>query len=459
MHLLAIDWTMVGVKAGQLLLSLSILVILHEFGHFITARWFGCRVEKFYLFFDPWFSLFKRKVGDTEYGVGWLPLGGYVKIAGMIDESMDTEAMQLPAKDWEFRSKPAWQRLIIMLGGIIVNVLLAIFIFSMIMFTWGEEKVPMSSLSHGIAFQDSIFYKIGFQKGDKILRVDHKPVQYLDGVEMKIITSQSATVLRNGEQVELSFPVDMIGSLVERKHKGRGSLMIDPRMPAIIGSFDGVPKSNAKNAGVQEGDIVKAADHTPVNYFDEISDALKKVNGDSATLTILRNGREFDVRIKFMEDKKLGLPPVRDLKKLDSLGVLKTEIRNYSFLASFPAGLHKTWDKLAMYIDQFRLILSPETGAYKGLGGFKAIANAFPSVWDWESFWNMTAFLSIVLAFMNLLPIPALDGGHVVFTLYEIITRRKPNQKILEYAQMIGMILLLLLMIYANANDWLGWGK
>lgn len=459
MHLLAIDWTMVGVKAGQLLLSLSILVILHEFGHFITARWFGCRVEKFYLFFDPWFSILKKKVGDTEYGVGWLPLGGYVKISGMIDESMDKEAMKQPPKEWEFRSKPAWQRLIIMLGGIIVNVLLAILIFAMILFTWGEEKVPMSSLSNGIAFQDSIFYKIGFQKGDKILTVDNEPIQYLDGVELKIITSKSATVLRNGEQVQLNFPVDMIGSLVERRHKGKSSLLIEPRMPSLVGSFDGVPKSNAKDAGVQEGDEVKAIDATPVQYFDEISPVLKQVSGDSVTLSVLRRGQELSFRIKMMEDKKLGLPSVHDLKKLDSLGVLKTEIRKYSFLASFPAGLHKTWDKLAMYIDQFRLILSPETGAYKGLGGFKAIANAFPSVWDWESFWNMTAFLSIVLAFMNLLPIPALDGGHVMFTLYEIITRRKPNEKILEYAQMIGMILLLLLMIYANANDWLGWGK
>jgi regulator of sigma E protease len=459
MQLLAIDWATVGVKAAQLLLSLSILVVLHEFGHYITAKWFGCRVEKFYLFFDPWFSLFKKKVGDTEYGIGWLPLGGYVKISGMIDESMDKEAMKLPPKEWEFRSKPAWQRLIIMLGGIIVNVLLAIFIFSMILFKWGEQKVPMASLKNGISFQDSIFYKIGLQKGDKILSVDGKPVVYLDGVELKIITSKTAIVDRNGEQVTLNFPVDMIGTLVEHKNKLKSSILFEPRMPAIVGSFEGAGKSNAKDAGVKEGDIVKSVEGIPITYFDEIGPVLRNTQTDSATVVIDRNGSELSLRSKLMEDKKLGIPYIHDLDKLQSMGILKIETKNYGFFESFPAGLHKTTEKLQAYIDQFRLILSPKTGAYKGLGGFKAIANAFPAIWDWESFWNMTAFLSIVLAFMNLLPIPALDGGHVMFTLYEMITRRKPNEKFLEYAQMAGMILLLLLMVFANANDWLGWGK
>ena len=459
MQLLAIEWATVGVKAAQLLLSLSILVVLHEFGHFITAKWFGCRVEKFYLFFDPWFSVLKKKVGDTEYGIGWLPLGGYVKISGMIDESMDKEAMKLPPKEWEFRSKPAWQRLIIMLGGIIVNVLLAIFIFSMILFKWGEQKVPMASLKNGIAFQDSIFYKIGLQKGDKIVSVDGNKIVYLDGVELKIITSKTAVVERNGENLTLSFPVDMIGSLVERKNKMKSAILFEPRMPAIVGSFEGVGKSNALDAGVKEGDIIKAVEGTPVTFFDEIGPLLRQTTTDSATLLIDRSGSEITIRSKMMEDKKLGIPYIHDLEKLKSMGILTIETKNYGFVESFPAGWHKTMDKLTAYIDQFRLILSPKTGAYKGLGGFKAIANAFPASWDWESFWNMTAFLSIVLAFMNLLPIPALDGGHVMFTLYEMITRRKPNEKFLEYAQMAGMIFLLLLMVYANANDWMGWGK
>ncbi len=377
----------------------------------------------------------------------------------MIDESMDKEAMKLPPKEWEFRSKPAWQRLIIMLGGIIVNVLLAIFIFSMILFKWGEQKVPMASLKNGISFQDSIFYKIGLEKGDKIVSVDGKTVEYLDGVELKIITSKTAVVDRNGEQVVLNFPVDMIGTLVEHKNKMKRAILFEPRMPAIVGSFEGAGKSNAKDAGVQEGDVVKSVEGIPITYFDEIGPVLRQTTTDSATILIDRNGTEVTLRSKLMEDKKLGIPPIHDLEKLQSMGILKIETKNYGFFESFPAGLHKTTDKLKAYIDQFRLILSPETGAYKGLGGFKAIANAFPAIWDWESFWNMTAFLSIVLAFMNLLPIPALDGGHVMFTLYEMITRRKPNEKFLEYAQMAGMILLLLLMVYANANDWLGWGK
>ena len=459
MQLLAIDWATVGVKGGQLLLSLSILVILHEFGHYITAKWFGCRVEKFYLFFDPWFSIFKKKVGDTEYGIGWLPLGGYVKIAGMIDESMDTEAMKQEPKPWEFRSKPAWQRLIIMLGGIIVNVLLAILIYSMILFHWGDQKVPMASLKNGITFQDSIFYQAGLRKGDKIVSIDHKPIQYLDGVELKLITSRCATVARNGEQIDLNFPEDLIGKLVEYKKKAKGLILIEPRMPAIIGSFDGINKSNAKDAGVMEGDRIVSVDSIPLNYFDEIAQVLQSRSKDSVSLLIDRKGSSLSLRVKMMEDKKLGIPYIHDDKKLQEMGILTVETTKYSFIASFPAGLNKTIEKLNAYIDQFRLILSPKTGAYKGLGGFKAIANAFPAIWDWESFWNMTAFLSIVLAFMNLLPIPALDGGHVMFTLYEMITRRKPNEKFLEYAQMVGMILLLLLMVFANGNDWFGWGK
>jgi regulator of sigma E protease len=459
MQLMAIDWAMVGIKAGQLILSLSILVILHEFGHYITARWFGCRVEKFYLFFDPWFSLVKKKIGDTEYGIGWLPLGGYVKISGMIDESMDKESMKLPPKEWEFRSKPAWQRLIIMLGGIIVNVLLAIFIYSMILFTWGEEKVAMSSLKYGISFQDSIFHQIGLQKGDLILRIDDQPITYLDGVELKIITGKSAVVKRNNEEVVLNFPVDLVGKLIEQRNASKGSFLLEPRVPAIIGSFDGIPSSNAKDAGVQENDRIVAIESTPVTYFDEMGPLLKLVKTDSVTLQIERGGTLLSLRTKMMADYKLGVPPIRDIEQLETLGVLKVDTRTYGFFESFPAGAAKTATKLKAYIDQFKLMLKPETGAYKGLGGFKAIANAFPGQWDWESFWNLTAFLSIVLAFMNLLPIPALDGGHVMFTLYEMITRRKPNEKFLEYAQMVGMILLLLLMVYANANDWLGWGK
>jgi regulator of sigma E protease len=458
MHLLAIDWAVVGIKAGQLILALSILVILHEFGHYITAKWFGCRVEKFYLFFDPWFSLFKKKIGDTEYGVGWLPLGGYVKISGMIDESMDTESMKQPAKDWEFRSKPAWQRLIIMLGGIIMNVIVAIVIYAMVLFVWGEQKVPVSSMKYGITFQDSIFSKIGFEQGDKIVSVDGKPVEYLENLTYAVITGKSATVNRNGTEVNLQFPESLIGDLIGRKKKG--ALMMDPRVPAIVGSFDGIGETPGKKAGLKEWDLILDVNGKQVQYFDEIRTSLLITTGDSAKLTVLRNTDTLHLTSSFIEDRKLGLVPIfYDMKKMDSLGLAKIETKKYSFFESIPAGWNKTVEKLNMYIAQFKMILNPKTGAYKGLGGFKSIANAFPGVWDWQSFWSMTAFLSIVLAFMNLLPIPALDGGHVLFTLYEMITRRKPNEKFLEYAQMAGMIFLLILMVYANANDWLGWGK
>jgi regulator of sigma E protease len=459
MHLLAIDWHLVVVKSGQLILALSILVILHEFGHYITARWFGCRVEKFYLFFDPWFSIFKKKVGDTEYGVGWLPLGGYVKIAGMIDESMDTEAMKLPPKEWEFRSKPAWQRLIIMLGGIIMNVLVAIVIFSMILFKYGEDKIPMSSLKNGVAFQDSIYNQIGFQNGDKIISVDGKSVTYLDDAALKILMGKTAEVERNGVIQSLAFPENLIGTLIESKKKG-GSMMLIPRMPAVIGSFDGMnEKSPGKDAGMLEGDIVLSINNMPVNFFDEMRPLLQSSTTGTVDLKVLRKTDTVSITSKLNAEKKLGIPPISDFDQLQKMGVLKNEHKSYGFLESIPAGVALTKDKLMGYIDQFKKMLQPKTGAYKGLGGFKAIANAFPSSWNWESFWNITGFLSIVLAFMNLLPIPALDGGHVMFTLYEMITRRKPNEKFLEYAQMGGMILLMLLMLYANGNDWFGWGK
>lgn len=458
MYLLAIDWTVVGVKAGQLILALSILVILHEFGHYITARWFGCRVEKFYLFFDPWFSLFKKKIGDTEYGVGWLPLGGYVKISGMIDESMDTESMKQPAKEWEFRSKPAWQRLIIMLGGIIMNVLVAIFIYAMVLYVWGEQKIPVSSLKHGITFQDSIFSQIGFQQGDKILLVDNKPVHYLDNLSYDVITSKSALVERNGTQVKLQFPESLIGDMISRKKKG--SMMLEPRVPAILNSFEGLDNTPAMKAGLKEGDRIVKLNNTSISYFDEVRAALQATQSDSVHLIVVRNSDTLAITSALTEERKLGIVPLfYDLTKMDSLGLLKIELKKYGLLEAIPGGYYKTVEKLSMYIAQFKLILNPKTGAYKGLGGFKSIANAFPGVWDWQSFWGMTAFLSIVLAFMNLLPIPALDGGHVVFTLYEMITGRKPNEKFLEYAQMAGMIFLLILMVYANANDWLGWGK
>jgi regulator of sigma E protease len=423
MTILSINWGNVGIQVFYLIFSLSILVILHEFGHFITAKWFGCRVEKFYLFFNPYFSLFKKKVGDTEYGVGWLPLGGYVKIAGMIDESMDKEAMQLPPQPFEFRSKPAWQRLIIMMGGVIVNVLLAFFIYSMVLFVWGEQKVPVSSVKNGIWVQDSVLFDLKIRNGDKIIAIDGTPIQYFEDIQPKLLLAKNITIDRNGTESNIDFPVNFIERLVESKR--RTGMLLMQRIPTYIGEYSAKDTSNGKKAGVQLLDRIVSID------------SVANVNVDG----------------------KIGLPPL-SLDQYDSLGVFKLDRKKYGFFAAIPAGISMALGKLKFYIDQFKLILNPETGAYKGLGGFKSMGSIFPTEWgQWEAFWRITGFLSIVLAFMNLLPIPALDGGHVVFTLVEMITGRKPSDKFLEYAQIVGMVLLLALMLFANGNDWFGWGR
>lgn len=457
MSILAIHWQAVGLQAGYLLFSLSILVIVHEFGHFITAKWFKCRVEKFYLFFDPWFSIFKKKVGDTEYGIGWLPLGGYVKIAGMVDESMDKEQMKQPPKPWEFRSKPAWQRLIIMLAGVTMNVLLAFFIYAMILYTWGETKLPMQNVTGGIWVTDSLMKEIGLQTGDKVVSVDGEPVKYFDDLQGKILLGEDVKVIRDGKEQTLHLPVNLIEQLVEKKGK-RNPFML-PRQPVIIGGFDDSYPQDARQAGLRDYDQIIAVDNVPTPYFDEIGPLLEQKKGDSVSLTILRDGQEIKKEAVVDTAGKLGFLVINS-DQADSLGVLKLERKKYSLLASFPAGVRKTGEQLDFYVQQFKLILNPKTGAYKGLGGFKTMAQIFPSTgWSWEAFWKITAFFSIILAFMNLLPIPALDGGHVVFTLVEMITGRKPSDKFLEYAQIVGMVILFGLLLFANGNDWFGWGK
>jgi regulator of sigma E protease len=346
-----------------------------------------------------------------------------------------------------------------MLGGIIMNVIVAILIFAMVLFVWGEEKVPVSSMKYGISFQDTVFQQIGFQQGDKIISVDGKPVDYTDKLTYQVITGTQAVVERNGEQVTLQFPVSLLGDLVSRKKNGL--LSLDPRVPAILGSFEGLNETTpAMKAGLQGGDKIVSVNQIPVTYFDEIRAVLLQAKNDTVQVQYERNGQLQNANITMNEERKIGILPLIYFPELmDSLGIIKVEHKSYGLLEALPGGVAKTGEKLSMYVAQFKKILNPKTGAYKGLGGFKAIANAFPGVWNWEAFWNMTGFLSIVLAFMNLLPIPALDGGHVMFTLYEMITGRKPHEKVLEYAQIAGMIFLLILMVYANANDWLGWGR
>ncbi|MEO6815006.1 MAG: RIP metalloprotease RseP [Ginsengibacter sp.] len=484
MTFLAINWPAVGLQAGYLFFSLSILVIIHEFGHYLTAKWFKCRVEKFYLFFDPWFSIFKKKIGDTEYGVGWLPLGGYVKIAGMVDESMDKEQLALPPQPWEFRSKPAWQRLIIMLAGVTMNVLLAFFIYAMILYTWGETKLPNENAKFGIWVTDSLMNRMGLQNGDKIEAVNGEKINYFDDLPAKILLGKQITLNRNGKEETINIPVNMIEQLVEKK--GKRTPLLQPRMPIVIGGFPtsdenhlpGINNtasvdtrasntlgaaaatiSNPNEKRLQVYDKIVAVDSTPVEFFDEIAPVLNQKKGDSVTLTIIRKEKPVQERVLVDTAGKIGFFVVNELQA-DSLGILKQETKKYGLLASFPAGVKKTGQQLNFYIQQFKLILNPETGAYKGVGGFKAMASIFPSYgWNWEAFWKITAFFSIILAFMNLLPIPALDGGHVVFTLVEMITGRKPSDKFLEYAQIVGMIILFALLIFANGNDWFGWGK
>ncbi len=364
--------------------------------------------------------------------------------------------MKQPPKEWEFRSKPAWQRLIIMLGGIIMNVLVAFLIYAFVLMVWGERKTPMNSLKHGIWTTDSLMTEIGLKNGDKILAVNGEPVDYFENLGAQVILGREILIERDGKQQDIKLPVNLVEKLIESKRK-RG-LLLERRLPTYIGKYSDKDTSYGKKAGLQELDRVIAVDSTPVQFFDEMGAALKDHKNGEVTLTVERKGQTIQLKSRVNGEGKIGVSGLDD-KQYQELGVYNAEVRKYSFFAAFPAGVAKSFEKLKFYVDQFRLILNPETGAYKGVGGFKAIGSVFPTEWSWEAFWNITAFLSIILAFMNLLPIPALDGGHVMFTLYEMVSGRKPNEKFMEYAQVAGMILLLLLMLYANGNDWFGWGK
>lgn len=437
------------IKAAQFFLSLSILIVLHELGHFIPAKLFGARVEKFYMFFDWKFSLFKVKFGETEYGIGWLPLGGYVKIAGMIDESMDTDQMKKEPENWEFRSKPAWQRLIILLGGVTVNFILAYVIFIGIMFTWGEKYLPNQNLSDGVWVEDSLALQMGFKTGDKIIDINGNKIERFSQIMPEMIYGGSANVIReNGENVSIEIPNNIAGTLNDKKNK----LLFMYRMPFVVG---GIPDSshNAKS-GLKSNDIVTAINGEEIKYFDQFSTIADKYRGEQVSLSILRGKEPKIISANISEKGKLGVGiSFTNLQDMEKLGYLDLAIHNYSFAEAIPVGINKGNKQIADYLRQLKLIFTPSTGAHKGVGGFMAIANLFPGEWDWEVFWNMTAIISIMLAVLNLLPIPVLDGGHVAFTLWEMISGRKPSDRFLEYAQMIGLILMLALFLYANGLD------
>lgn len=429
------------IRIAQLLLSLSILVIFHEFGHFIIAKAFKTRVEKFYLFFDPWFSLFKFKPknSDTEYGIGWLPLGGYVKIAGMIDESMDKEQMALPPKPDEFRSKRPWQRLLIIVAGVVFNLIMAMGIYAGILFTWGEEYLPTENMKYGIMC-DSVALRSGLQNGDKVISVDGERVEKATAITAYILLNESKTIQveRDGQVLDIQISDSIIPHLL------KDAQFIAPRMPFVVGLFS--DDSPAKAAGMQLGDRIVGIDTIRTEFFDEFKAAIANYKDTTISINIIRDGLPLTLAVTIGDTSKIGVQGTYD-------GIFELRKIEYGFFAAIPAGAKKAFVVARDYLKQFKLIVKPETKAYESLGGFIAIGKIFPSTWDWYSFWSMTSFLSIMLAVLNILPIPALDGGHALFIIIEMVTRRKPSDKVMEVAQYIGFALLLALLIYANGND------
>lgn len=437
----------IAIKLSQFLLSLSLLIILHELGHFIPAKLFKTRVEKFYLFFDIKFSLLKKKIGETEYGIGWLPLGGYVKISGMIDESMDKEQMALPPQPWEFRSKPAWQRLIIMLGGVAVNFVLAFVIYIGMTFYYGELYLKNSELKDGIAVTSKVGEELGFKTGDKIIAIDGETVTRFNEVPNKLLFAKNVTLTRDGAQQTIDLPIDLIKKVMG----GEKRPFIGWREPFAVGLVD--DKSANKN-NLKPKDIVLRMGEQSTPYMDQVIAYAEAHKGQIVSAVILRNEVETPVNIKINAQGKIGVYQAHlSVESLQKLGIYQFTEQHYSFFESIPVGLQKGKDQVLGYGKQLKAIFNPETGAYKGVGGFKAIFDIFPKTWSWEVFWSITAILSIMLGVMNLLPIPALDGGHVVFLLYEMVSGKKPSDKFLENAQMVGFVLLITLLVFANGND------
>ena len=435
------------IRALQLVLSLSLLVIIHEGGHFFFARLFKIRVEKFYIFFDPWFSLFKFKPknSETEYGIGWLPLGGYCKISGMIDESMDTEQMKQPPQPWEFRSKPAWQRLLVMIGGVLMNFLLALFIYSMILFTWGDQYIALKDMSYGMKFNETA-REIGFRDGDILASADGKELtRYNVDMLRSLAEAREVVVLRDGKKEQILMPEISLLEIAKEDPP-----FVDMLIPNVVDSV--LADGGFAKAGLQKGDSLISFNGTPLHSWNEFTEQLGELrlrseveqkSSASFSLVYSRAGVRDTVNVTTDDQFKV-------LAYSMNPGYQPTRL-TYGFFESFPAGVALGINTLKGYVNDMKYVFTKE-GA-KSVGGFGTIGSIFPKVWDWQRFWSMTAFLSIILAFMNILPIPALDGGHVLFLLYELVARRKPSDKFLEYAQMVGMFLLFGLLIWANFND------
>lgn len=422
------------IKAAQLILSLSILVIVHEFGHFILSKLFKVRVEKFYLFFNPWFSLYKFKPAnsETEYGIGWLPLGGYVKISGMIDESLDKEALAQPPQPWEFRTKPAWQRLLIMLGGVFMNFILAFFIYSALVMNWGDNYIPIDKTP---LYFSEVAHQAGLEDGDILLTADGKRLTRYDDLDLfRVISSENVTVLRGGRETSIRLPENF-----EEQFLAAKTPFADFQNTQIDSLMAG---HNAEKAGLKAGDAILSVNGVNTVAFSSFVKALSENKGSDVQIELLRGKEKVKLTVTVNEEGKIGI---------FSSGKNMSVSDKYNFFQSFPAGISLGIRKISFYILQLRLFFTKV--GIQSIGGFGAIGNLFPDQWSWPNFWNMTAFLSIILGVMNLLPIPALDGGHVMFLLYEVASGRKPNDKFMEYAQIAGMAFLLLLLVYANGND------
>ncbi|KIA84495.1 zinc metalloprotease [Kaistella solincola] len=437
------------IQLFQFILSISILVVLHELGHFIPAKLFKTKVEKFYLFFDPWFSLAKIKIRGTEYGIGWLPFGGYVKIAGMVDESMDTEQLKKPAEPWEFRSKPAWQRLIIMLGGVTVNFFLAWLIYSSLSYFKGETFHENSKFENGISASPAA-KKMGLQTGDKILKIDGKKADRMETSTINMLFANEVTVLRDSKEV--TFPVNEDG-VAEILAENEAKAYFSPRFPVVVDSL--LPNGAAKNSGLLKGDKIVGVNDQPVRYFDELVTELSKNKNQDIVLNVERNNSRQNINVKVDAKGELGFGADSSIIQQE---FEKTRVKKeYTWAEAIPRGLTRTIDVLTMQIKQFKIVFNTKTEGYKKVSGPIGIIKQMPETINWEFFWSFTAMFSVWLAFLNLIPIPGLDGGHVMFTLWEMITGKPVPQKVLENAQMIGVVFLLGLMVLIFGNDILKW--
>ncbi len=435
----------VVIKALQFILSLSILVVLHEFGHFFFAKLFKIKVEKFYLFFNPGFSLFKFRIGETEYGMGWIPFGGYVKIAGMVDESLDTEGFASPPQHYEFRGRPAWQRLLVMIGGVLMNLITAIIIYIFMSYSYSSVYIDNKDMYDGYAFSE-LAKEIGFQNGDKILSIDGKKYGNYELIAQDITISnpEYVEIIRNGSVVKLQFDSDFIPRLLKQ---AQVEPFLSPRMPMVIAGVD--EDGVAARAGILAGDSLISMNGIKLKYHDQFATHLKELANQTVTVELVRGVNTLTATAKLNDSGLLGVT----IDKIRGIKTYNVTEQSYTFLESIPEGFRRAKNMIVSYIDQMKLVFNPKTEAYKSVGSVISMGKIFSAVWDWKHFWGLTALYSIVLAVMNILPIPALDGGHVVFLLYEVIARRTPNEKFMEYAQLVGMLLLFALILLALGND------